>query len=337
MLIQSEDKKLKCEKELDECERVAIERYDKYTEGLYKSVSEESSLGTYFLDYLKLQQKYHLQVYQKLDHLIPQLSGKITQFTKRVPSFGEPLEDHIDSTNNLSPIIFKLIENMKKQNAHLEEGIFRIAGSRVKMNCLISAINAGYLDLIDFNEFDVHCLASVLKQYLRDLPDSLLCNNLHDEWSLAVNSPLNLKQQTFLNALSKMPKINYENLRYIVKFLSQIADNSSSTKMNSNNIGICFGASLLNTHITHNSSSISNNSIDMSIATSAFEYLVSHHSELFPSNDIATPSLSAQTSSPIKNSETLLPKIRIQTPETIPKNNSYRSSMMVRYLYHHSK
>jgi Rho GTPase-activating protein 17 len=342
LLIQSEDKKLKFEKELDECERVAIERYDKYTEGLYKNVSEEPSLATYFLDYLKLQQKYHSQVFNRLEHIIPQLSGKITQFTRRTPSFGVPLEDHIiDSNSLLSPIIYKLIENMKKQNAHLEEGIFRIAGSRIKMNCLISSINAGYLDSIDFNEFDVHCLASVLKQYLRDLPDSLLCNSLHDDWSLAVNSSSsNLKQQAFLNVLSRMPKINYENLRYIVKFLSQIADNSSMTKMNSNNIGICFGASLLNTQIALNntSSSIQTNTIDMSIATSAFEYLVSHHNDLFPSNDTTTSSSSSHSSplsppkvsSPFKYVETLLPQIRVHTPETVPKNNSFRSSMMVR-------
>lgn len=54
------------------------------------------------------------------------------------------------------------------------------------MNRLISSINAGYLELIDFSDYDIHCLASVLKQYLRDLPDSIMCNNLYEDWLNAV-------------------------------------------------------------------------------------------------------------------------------------------------------
>ncbi len=66
------------------------------------------------------------------------------------------------------------------------KGIFRIAGSKAKMNRLIYSINSGYLDLVDFNDYDVHCLASVLKQYLRDLPDSIMCNEFYDDWLNAV-------------------------------------------------------------------------------------------------------------------------------------------------------
>ena len=71
-------------------------------------------------------------------------------------------------------------------NYLFSKGLFRMAGSRVKMNRLISCLNAGYLDVIDLSDYDVHCLASVLKQYIRDLPDSLLCSSLSDEWNYAV-------------------------------------------------------------------------------------------------------------------------------------------------------
>lgn len=76
---------------------------------------------------------------------------------------------------------------MCKQGVFNEEGIFRVAGSRIKMNCILYAINAGYLEHMDLaNDFDVHCLAGVLKQYIRELPDSILCNDLYDGWIAAI-------------------------------------------------------------------------------------------------------------------------------------------------------
>ena len=91
----------------------------------------------------------------------------------------------------VSPVIRKLIDGMWRQSAFVEEGIFRVAGSRVKMNCLLYAINAGYLEHIDVvNDFDVHCLASVLKQYIRELPDSILCNELYESWLVAIKYDL---------------------------------------------------------------------------------------------------------------------------------------------------
>jgi hypothetical protein len=46
----AEEKTIRCEKELDDATFLANERYDKYTEGLYKKVSEETDLANYFLE-----------------------------------------------------------------------------------------------------------------------------------------------------------------------------------------------------------------------------------------------------------------------------------------------
>ena len=103
------------------------------------------------------------------------------------------LEEYVERSRRpgnleeVSPVIKKLTHSMCAQNAFEEEGIFRIAGSRVKMNCLLNAINSGYLDVLDTtNDFDVHCLAGVLKQYIRELPDSLLCNDFYEDWIEAI-------------------------------------------------------------------------------------------------------------------------------------------------------
>ena len=195
-LTKLEEKLNKSEKELDEATSVANEKYDKYTESLYKRIAEECELTKCYLNYLKMQKKYHKSALKKLDTLIPGVEDSINNYHKK-PVFGHPLEEYVQrslrATNNgqpqqlVSPVIKKLIDGMCRQNAFCEEGIFRIAGSRVKMNCLLYAINSGYLEYLDTtNDFDVHCLAGVLKQYIRELPDSILCNHLYDEWIKAI-------------------------------------------------------------------------------------------------------------------------------------------------------
>jgi hypothetical protein len=158
---------------------------------------------------LKFQHNFHSHICQSLEQLIPDIKNTIRDYSKR-PIFGLSIEEHMRLANtqsDVSPVIRGLIDGMIKQNVFNEEvrirgipilflicfdicfdlqGVFRIAGSKAKMNRLISSINAGYLDYIDLNDYDVHCLASVLKQYLRDLPDSIMCNNLCDDWISAI-------------------------------------------------------------------------------------------------------------------------------------------------------
>ena len=53
-LVSAEDKTAKYEKELDDARQAVNEKYDRYTEGLYKRVSEETDLANCFLDVSKL-------------------------------------------------------------------------------------------------------------------------------------------------------------------------------------------------------------------------------------------------------------------------------------------
>ena len=195
-LNKLEEKVQRVEKELEDATQIANEKYDKYTEGLYRRVAEECELTNYYLEYLKLQRKYHKQALKRLDILIPGAKESLVNYNKK-PVFGCALAEYVNNYNSstpgprndlqLSPVIYKLINSMCRQNAFAEEGIFRIAGSRIKMNCLMYAINAGYLDCLDTtNDFDVHCLAGVLKQYIRELPDSILCNELYEHWIAAI-------------------------------------------------------------------------------------------------------------------------------------------------------
>jgi hypothetical protein len=191
-LLKFDERVNRSEKELEEATAVANEKYDKYTETLFKKISEECELSNNYVNYLNAQRKYHKRALKKLDLLIPEVDETIHNYHKK-PVFGGDLEEYVERSRRpgnleeVSPVIKKLTHSMCAQNAFEEEGIFRIAGSRVKMNCLLNAINSGYLDVLDTtNDFDVHCLAGVLKQYIRELPDSLLCNDFYEDWIEAI-------------------------------------------------------------------------------------------------------------------------------------------------------
>lgn len=286
--LKFEDKVVRSEKELDEATSTANEKYDKYTETLYKKISEECELSNNYINYLNAQRKFHKRALKKLDLLIPDVDEAIHNYYKK-PVFGSDLEEYVERSQKpggnekVSPVIKKLIHSMYAQNAFSEEGIFRIAGSRVKMNCLLNAINAGYLDYLDTtNDFDVHCLAGVLKQYIRELPDSLLCNEHYEDWIEAINTnQMPNKLEAYRRVLDKLPKVNYENIRYLIKFLAKVVENSEKTKMTTSNMGICFGVSLLSNNGPLNNNKSELKVIDMATATNVFDFLLTNHSDLF--------------------------------------------------------
>ena len=131
----------------------------------------------------------------------------------------------------------------------------------------------------------------------------------------------------FKAVIKKLPKINYDNIKYLIKFLNKIVENSEKTKMNNTNLGICFGVSLLSNSATLNMNvtssnasnsqngspfdSISNKSIDMATATNVFDFILNNHKELLPgeinfvTNSIRSKPSFHQSTNSIYSSNTL--------------------------------
>ncbi|CAK1595974.1 unnamed protein product [Parnassius mnemosyne] len=93
---------------------------------------------------------------------------------------------------------------------------------------------------------DVHVVASVLKSYLRELPEPLLTYRLYENFINASRQP---SEQTRLNsvwdAIHLLPPANYQNLRYLIKFLSALTQNQGTNKMTPSNLAIVIAPNLL--------------------------------------------------------------------------------------------
>jgi len=96
-------------------------------------------------------------------------------------------------------------------------------------------------------------------------------------------SPIDSKIEAYKQVLDRIPKVNKENIRYLIKFLAKIVENSDKTKMTASNMGICFGVSLLSSNgpLANNKNNKTENSIDMATATNVFDFLLTNHKVLF--------------------------------------------------------
>lgn len=106
------------------------------------------------------------------------------------PVFGIPLGEAVQLCApqgvdvDLPAVVYRCIEYLEANDAASEEGIFRLSGSNVVIKGLKERFNTeGDVDLLASDQnYDVHAVASLFKQYLRELPTTVLTRELHLEF-----------------------------------------------------------------------------------------------------------------------------------------------------------
>ncbi|XP_063676210.1 rho GTPase-activating protein 29-like isoform X2 [Bolinopsis microptera] len=179
----------------------------------------------------------------------------------KVPTFGVDFSTHLCATHCTIPyVVFKCVKHIETTGMDIK-GIYRVAGAKSKMQSLCRSFENG-LDLVELNDKSPHLVSSVLKLYLRQLPEPLLLHsNYEDLIRIALNQQENgADLQTLLKQLhailEKLPKANRFTLRFIVEHLNRISLNEGLNQMTSVNLGIVFGPTLIRPKHEHSSASI---------------------------------------------------------------------------------
>ncbi|XP_068166774.1 rho GTPase-activating protein 25 isoform X2 [Antennarius striatus] len=168
--------------------------------------------------------------------------------------FGKGLMDTVTYEQRFGPrtvpiLVQKCVEFIKEHGLN-EEGIFRLPGQDNAVKQFRDAFDAGERPSFP-SDTDVHTVASLLKLYLRELPepvvpwtqyqDFLDCTNMLDSSS---KEEINLEKQIAL-----LPRNNYNLLSYICRFLFEIQLKSDVNKMNVENLATVMGINLLKPQI----------------------------------------------------------------------------------------
>lgn len=106
---------------------------------------------------------------------------------------------------------------------------------------------------LDKDEVDVHSVASLLKQFFRELPESLIPFNCYQHFmNIAMrfqgtkNSSCKLEEVEGLRtAMTSLPQDNYNVLKYLCSFLNLVSQKTAVNKMSVENLARVFGPNII--------------------------------------------------------------------------------------------
>ncbi|XP_057573190.1 rho GTPase-activating protein 44 isoform X1 [Hippopotamus amphibius kiboko] len=223
--------------------RVEICR-DQLSADMYSFVAKEIDYANYFQTLIEVQAEYHRKSLTLLQAVLPQIKAQQEAWVEK-PSFGKPLEEHLLISGREIAFPIEACVTMLLECGMQEEGLFRVAPSASKLKKLKAALDCCVVDVQECSA-DPHAIAGALKSYLRELPEPLMTFELYDAWIQASNIQEQDKRlQALWNACEKLPKANYNNIRYLIKFLSKLSEYQDVNKMTPGNMAIVLGPNLL--------------------------------------------------------------------------------------------
>ncbi|KAM9345554.1 rho GTPase-activating protein 17b isoform 3-T4 [Symphorus nematophorus] len=217
---------------------------DQLSADLYNFASKEGEYARYYVMLLEAQADYHRRSLAALEAAIPTIQIQQDSWMEK-PAFGTALEEHLKRSNREIALPIEACVMMLLETGMKEEGLFRIAAGASKLKKLKAALDCSTSQLEEFYS-DPHAVAGALKSYLRELPEPLMTFGQYDEWIQASNVPDPDKRlQALWVTCDRLPKTHKANLRYLVKFLAKLAQDSEVNKMTPSNIAIVLGPNLL--------------------------------------------------------------------------------------------
>ncbi|CAH1112463.1 unnamed protein product [Psylliodes chrysocephalus] len=210
---------------------------------MFNVLAKENEISEYILQMLKVQRSHHESALKNLQSVIPLLEKIIGDSAVR-KVFGTSLKEHLRITNKRIAYPLEICISALTEYGMSEEGLFRVAASTSKVKRLKASIDSGCFSHLIPEYRDVHILSSLLKLYLRELPEPLLTYHLHKDWLDAGQVPESHRLEVVRDIIQRLPQENRDNLAYLFQFLSKLAKHPEN-KMTASNIAIVLSPNLL--------------------------------------------------------------------------------------------
>ncbi|RUS79661.1 hypothetical protein EGW08_012584, partial [Elysia chlorotica] len=146
----------------------------------------------------------------------------------------------------IPPLCERLMSTIERTGLYVE-GIYRKSGAAPKVKELKAALEADG-ENVDLEEYHVHVLTNILKQFLRDLPEPLLTYTLHDDFLRCTGIKDERERvKSIFDVIKKLPKPNFDLFERLVFHLVTVTRHSDSNKMSPNALAVVFAPVLLGT------------------------------------------------------------------------------------------
>ncbi|XP_039671770.1 ralA-binding protein 1 isoform X1 [Perca fluviatilis] len=157
------------------------------------------------------------------------------------PIFGAPLTEAVKRTALYDgiqlPAVFRECLDYIESYGMKCEGIYRVSGMKSKVDELKAAYDREECPCLE--EYDPHTVASLLKQYLRELPDILLGRDLAQRFEDACGRQVEAeKMAEFQRLLTEVTPESRLLLSWLITHMDHVIAREADTKMNIQNISI---------------------------------------------------------------------------------------------------
>ncbi|XP_068924987.1 rho GTPase-activating protein 25 [Petaurus breviceps papuanus] len=210
--------------------------------------------------------------------------------------FGQRLDETVAYEQKFGhytvPILVEKCMEFIREHGLNEEGIFRLPGQDNLVKKMRDAFDAGERPSFE-RDTDVHTVASLLKLYLRELPDPVVPWSQYEGFLLCgklMNADESKAHQELTKQISFLPRDNYNLLSYICRFLHEIQLNSAINKMCVDNLATVIGVNLIRPQIEDPAVIMTGTPQIQRVMT----MMIRDHEVLFPKSKDVPPSPPAQ-------------------------------------------
>ncbi|XP_058444354.1 uncharacterized protein LOC131425997 isoform X4 [Malaya genurostris] len=158
-------------------------------------------------------------------------------------------------------------------------GIYRIPGNTAAISQLTEQVNRGMdeVTLRDPKWEDVNVVSSLLKSFIRNLPEPLLPNELYHSFICADKLSGQARLIELKQLLKRIPTYNYETLKHLMRHLHAVSTNALVNLMDPRNLAIVFGPSVVRSA----NESLETAVKDMKHQCQIVEVLITHYQYFF--------------------------------------------------------
>ncbi|XP_054634419.1 protein FAM13A isoform X2 [Dunckerocampus dactyliophorus] len=195
---------------------------------------------------------------------------------KHTKLFGASLSELQDKglmEDGVPQVLRRMVEHLRK-NALQQEGLFRVNGNVRNVEALRQRLESN--EDTDMSDSDTCTVASLLKKYLRDLPQGLVDS--------AVQKALILHYQEcgdegscsdLRDLLKQLPDVHHSLLRYLCHFLTLVESNHKENRMTAHNLATVFGPTVF--HVAAGFEAMN----DQNICNKILVQLIQNYSSVF--------------------------------------------------------
>uniref|UniRef100_A0A3B5QAW1 Family with sequence similarity 13 member A n=1 Tax=Xiphophorus maculatus TaxID=8083 RepID=A0A3B5QAW1_XIPMA len=141
-------------------------------------------------------------------------------------------------------LVRRMVEHLSKHALH-QEGLFRVNGNVRAVETLKLRLESGGDEAELLSESDLCTVSSLLKRYLRDLPEGLVGSAVQQKLIQHYEDRGgDVSWLVIRDFLQQLPDVHHNLLRYLCNFLTLVDKNHEENRMTAQNLATVFGPSV---------------------------------------------------------------------------------------------